>query len=244
MNRTTRRRSIAVSIALVVSAGLVGCTGTSAPDAQVSPSASTPATATASTPAPSPVVTTVLLRPEHLELVDVMGAVVTELSYDSPTSELIGALTAAFGEPPELDEHPVGYETPQRDIYRWGGFEIWDDLMGHVEGDDPSTWTWIPDDVPDTHDMNVTAVVYASSVGEVDIATVDDDQAGDDIEAIAQSRGREHDGFGSLSVETGPELGPRQRADSPNAYSVVFQPWEGATTSRLIAPINLGVEGV
>ena len=242
MTRSLHRVSFAVLIALMSAAGITAC---AAPGPDASPSPTAEAVTPTPTAAAPPIVTAVVLRPEHLELVDAAGVIVQELSYDAPTAELVDALTAVFGSDPELDVHPVGYETPQTDIYRWDGFEIHDDLMGHVVGDTPDTWTWYPDDVPDNREMNVFVIATAPAVGEVDIRADHDVRAGDDFETVAAAIGAGPDVVDDLLIEAGPELGPSEFLDFPNAYSVMWHArHNGTTTYTLVAPQNWGGGGV
>ena len=82
----TRRSRRAALPALILAAGLAfalsGCAPEAAPAAEPSSAPDTTAPTSTATADPLESVTTVVLRPEHLDLVDAAGTVVAELSYD------------------------------------------------------------------------------------------------------------------------------------------------------------------
>ncbi|WP_281881939.1 hypothetical protein [Agromyces rhizosphaerae] len=89
--------------------------------------------------------------------------------------------------------------------------------------------------------MNVYVGVRAASVGGVAIQTVQGYTVDHDLEAIAASLSVPFwgNGYDEIVVETGPELGERELADVPNAYSVVMTSFPDGTA--IGAPVNVGV---
>ena len=251
----TLRAGAFTGAALSLLLALAGCVGP-APTPSLTPDAATPhPTATAPTAEPVDPLTTVtsiVLRPEAVDLVDDAGATVETLSYDLPAAEFVGALAGVLGAEPEVEEF-LGRccEVPARTSYRWPGLEVWDDHVGGFDEIDPTIW--IPEDGPDLQDMNLLVIAGALDSHGILLTTRQGAHAGTDAAVLADDLGLPYvgDGFDAIPVETGPELGPPTRPDDvdsrfagmPNAYSVVVQTWGDAGT-RLMAPHNVGVPHV
>jgi len=243
------RRLSAAPFASLLAAGialaLAGCTPESAP--AVEPS-SEPETVAPSDPTPSadPLesVATVVIRPERLDLVDAGGAVVAELSYDDEATAIVETLATVFGSDAEVEEFAGSCcEAPRMTIYRWDGFRVTDDNMGHFTDD--AARVWVDEDRPDTYNMNVNVVADGAAVGDIALTTGVGFSIGDDPGTLPDSvdhpAGPE---WTQIAVETGPELGPPVIEGRPNAYSVVMQVAGPGGEPRLIAPLNLGVGSV
>ncbi|MFE5673261.1 hypothetical protein ACFQ58_16805 [Agromyces sp. NPDC056523] len=243
---TRRRGGTALALPLLfataLAASLAACTFESpgpAPTATVSAPSSDPVVTPSADPLES--VTTVVVRPDGLDLLDDAGATVGEVSYDDEAAAIVEALDAVFGAASEVEEFAgrCCEAAPRTTIYRWDGFEVLDDHMGHfVDGE-----TWVDEDGPDTSNMNVHVLVDVPAVGDVAVVAVNGFQLGDDLAALAESVGQSYEGKGweEIPVETGPELGPAEIPGEPNAYSVVVQVEGPDGEPRLIAPLNLGI---
>ncbi|WP_395243586.1 hypothetical protein ACGGZK_15855 [Agromyces sp. MMS24-K17] len=213
----------------------------SVPEASPAASAEQPTASVEATPE----VVAVVLRPERLDLVDAARAELEQLSYDLDAAVLVAELTTVFGTAPAIEESPADCcEVPRTTIYRWPGFEVWDDHMGRFDDADPTVW--IDEDVPDDRDMNVVIIVTAPAVGAIPVTTSAGFAIGDDPSGLAGAIS-DFEGlpFAGIPMETGAELGPPEIEGSSNAYSVVLQAYEGAAGfPRLIAPLNVGVPSV
>ena len=236
-------RSTAAGVSLVVALLLI-LTGCASPSPIVSPSA--PSAASNPTPTGAegsePVIATIVVRPEHLDLQDASGAVVQTLSYDLTAGEMVSALSVAFGGEPVVEEY-LGHccESRPATIYRWDRFQVRDDHMGRFADEDPSVW--IPDDGPDYADMNLLVRVAGPEARGVAITTTPGFEVGGDLEELAAGLGQPYpDGsFVEIAVETGPELGPPEIEGKVNAYSVVVQAPGSESEVQISAPVNIGV---
>jgi hypothetical protein len=245
LTRRSRRAALpALAVAAALSLALAGCAPEAAPAAQPT---SAPETAAAEpTPSADPLetVTTVVLRPEHLDLVDAAGTIVAELSYDDEAVAIVETLATVFGSDAEIEEFAgLCCEAPRTTNYHWDGFSVVEDHMGSFTDDDEQVW--IDEDRPDVRDMNVSVVADAAAVGDVALTTSTGFSIGDDLSGLPESI--EHPGgpeWTQVPVETGPELGPRVFEGVPNAYSVVMQVAGPDGEPRLIAPLNLGTHSV
>lgn len=125
--------AVAISLCLVLTA----CAGSPA-GGEVEASQAPAASAPAADPVPSaqPVdpldsVTTLVARPETLELRDAAGAVVASLDYRSDVDAAVASLTTVFSAAPADEEIPgSGSESP-RTVHRWDGFEL---VAPHYDG--------------------------------------------------------------------------------------------------------------
>lgn len=189
-----------------------------------------------------PVIATIVVRPEQLDLQDASGAVVQTLSYDLTAEEIVGVLSVAFGGEPVVEEFPGRCcESRPATVFRWDGFQVRDDHMGQFAEDDRSVW--IPDDRPDYVDMNLFVQVAGPEARGVAITTTPGFAVGGDLEELAAGLGQPHpDGpFVEIAVETGPELGPPEIEGKVNAYSVVVQAPGSESEVQISAPVNIGV---
>lgn len=232
MNVTTRRSLIVVSVvaALTLSGCAFGAPRVSTP----SPEAIAPPT---TTPTPEPAdplttVTEIVVRPEHLDLLDATGVVVTTLSYDADTPTFVGTLTTVLGAEPAAAETAGSLESRPATQYRWDGLLVWDD-------DDDA-------ELGGPTEMNVSVTFSLSSIGDgVIVRTVNGFQPGGDAHALAIELGEQWYGNGQdqVRVETGEPIGERQPAsDFENAYSVAVNTWEYDGASNTVhAPWNFGI---
>jgi hypothetical protein len=204
------------------------------------PSATPPAAAP--TPEPiaeiDPVVTRIVPRPEHLDLVNSAGVVVTRLSYDAEAATFVDTLVDALGGPPEVEEWAGGHEWFPSTRYTWPGVSVSDDHE--------------PDGM--ASDMNVNIRFTHPVVGDgIAVSTIQGFRPGDDLRAFADELGEEWHGgeFEEFPAETGPDIGPRgynewddTYAEYANANAVAVNTWGGddpSVTSVIFAPWNFGV---
>lgn len=254
--RRARNRVVITSIAILATLGLgAGAAIAASMIADDEPPAAQPeATATAAaqsapTPTPRPfgietappvdpltTVTEIVVRPEHLDLHDTDGALVSRLSYDADASEFVGTLQTVLGVAPEQTEINATGHTPPTTQYRWPGLEVRDD---HED-------LWHPT-VPTGFliDMNVVVWATAPVIGDgIAVRTVGGFRPGDDIEALAAELGQLSGGdFAGLRVETGDPIGERNPGfDVDNAYSVAVRDWwKDPDQTIILAPWNFGV---
>jgi hypothetical protein len=238
------------AVALAVLLTLSGCVGASpAPATDVSPAP----TADGSSPSqpvveldPLETVSTIVVRPEQVELHDDSGAIVQTLSYDLTLEEFAAALAVVFDVEPTLEEYEGRCcESPPATSSQWEGFTVTDDHTGSFANHDQTLW--IPEDVPDYRGMNLSVRATRPMVGDIQITTMAGFEVGDDVPALANSVGWPYDPAAdshAIPIEHGTELGPPQIEDLPNAYSVVVVGPMPDGTFFLTAPMNVGVPSV
>lgn len=134
----------------------------------------------APTPGPEPVVavdpavTHLVVRPEHLDLVNGAGVVVRELSYDAEAQAFVDALSGVLGGPPDVEERPGGHEWLPTTRYTWPGVIVVDD---HESGEHEA-------------DMNVSVRFTLPLVGSgIGVSTMQGFRPGDDPRAFAEELG-------------------------------------------------------
>ena len=242
---TALRPGILPAAAIVVALAFTGCVGQSSAEDTSAPSSPDSVPSAAPTTAPAePAIASIVVRPEQLDLQDGSGTVVRTLSYDLSAEDFVADLTVVFGGKPTIEEDPGSCcESRPATRYRWDGFQVSDDHMGHFADDDHSVW--IPDDGPDIAGLNVEVQVTAPTVRGIAMTTAPGFEVGDDVGEFAELMGEPYDvdGYVEVPVETGPELGPPEVEGRTNAYSVVI--WkDGADGFRLVAPVNIGVARV
>jgi hypothetical protein len=212
-------------------------TRVAAPPVSVAPTA-----VPAPTPKPivdvDPVVTQIVVRPEHLDLVNGSGVVVEELSYDAEAGAFIDAISNVLGGPPDVADRPGGHEWFPSTRYTWPGMAVVDD---HEPGEFQA-------------DMNVSVTFTHPIVGNgISVSTTQGFRPGDDLRALADQLGEEWHGTGyeEFPVETGPDLGDRMydswndtywKYANANAVSVSqWAPNDPSVTSVVSAPWNFGI---
>lgn len=238
MNAATRRSTIIASVAVALV--LSGCTFGPAAVPTPSPEAVASLTPTA-TPEPVDPLTTVsaiVVRPEHLDLLDAAGVVVTTLSYDAESAEFIDTLSTVLGAEPSLSEHGASMETPPRTEYDWDGVRVTDDHEEDVTAANGATYGEV--------DMNVSVLFRTPTVGDgVAVRTVNGFQPGGDAQALAVELGEPWygNGYDQVRVETGEPIGEQQPyTEYENAYSVAVNTWEWEGASNTVfAPWNFGI---
>jgi hypothetical protein len=186
------------------------------------------------------VVTHITARPEHLDLVNSAGLVVTELSYDADAAVFVDAVSDALGGPPSVEERPGGHEWFASTRYTWPGVAVADDH-------EPAGISV---------DMNVNIRFTHPVVGDgITVSTVQGFRPGDDLEAFAGELGEDWNAsdYHEFPAETGPDIGDRMY-DSwtamywkyANANAVSVSDWgapaaDATVTSVIFAPWNFGL---
>lgn len=241
-----------VSVVIAAGALLAGCVTTPPePTQPPTPSPTRPPISQPSeapptlAPAPEPVgdidpvVTHIVVRPEHLDLVNSAGAVVVELSYDADAENFVDTVADVLGGPPDVEERPGGHEWFPTTRYRWPGVEVIDDH-------EPEGYS---------SDMNVSVRFTHPIVGSgIGVSTVQGFRPGDDLRAFAEELGEEWHGNGAdeFPAETGPDIGARgydewtdTHWEYANANAVAVNAWgasqEESITSVIFAPWNFGI---
>jgi hypothetical protein len=244
----TRTRSGApaitvIAVPVLTALALTACAGTDPERPSVASTATTDPSGTSAPAAgadPLDTVVAVVLRPDHLDLLDDAGTVVAEVSYDADAAEIASTLEVVFGAAPEIEEFAGRCcEAPRMTNYHWEGFSVFDDHMGHFTDDDERVW--IDEDRPDDHGMNVSVSADAAAVGDVAVAAENGFAIGDDLGELTGAV--EHPGgadWVQIPLETGPELGAPVIEGRPNAYSVVVQVNGPDAAPEIVAPLNLG----
>ncbi|MEF3402278.1 hypothetical protein [Agromyces sp. CCNWLW203] len=181
---------------------------------------------------PLTTVTEIVVRPEHLDLLDAAGVIVMTLSYDADAPTLVSQLSTVLDAEPAQSESAGGLESRPSTQYVWDGLRVTDD--------DDSTELGGP------IEMNVRVSFTSPVVADgVNVRTVNGFRPGDDVEALAAASGEPWYGNGhdQVRVETGEPIGEQQQGiDYENAYSVTVNTWEvDGTTSWVSAPWNFGV---
>ena len=233
MNVAARRRTIIVSV--VAALALSGCTVSPTPAATSSPETVATQAPTAEPAAVDPLtmVTSIVVRPEYLELRDAAGTIVSTLSYDADTPTFIGTLSTVFAAEPGEAESSGGIETPPNTEYWWGdGVRVWDDHDGS------DGWGTI--------DLNVRVLFIAPVVGDgVTVSTITGFVPGGDVEALAADLGEpwSGNGYDQVRVESGEPIGEHQpHSEYENAYSVAVNAWEAyGSSGAVFAPWNFGI---
>ena len=239
MKLTARRAAAGIATATLLT--LTGCTfgttPTPSPTADARPASPTP-TAEPEPIDPLTTVTEIVVRPEHLDLLDAQGVVVSTLSYDAEASVFLGALETVLGAAPVPTEHMASIETPARTEYQWDGLMVTDDHEEVVSENGYGDYGQI--------DLNVSVYFTAPTVGSgVIVRTVNGYQPGSDAQALAAELGEPWtgNGYDQVRVETGEPIGEQQPySEYENAYSVAINTWEWKGASNTIfAPWNFGI---
>lgn len=257
--RRARNRTIITTTAILLTLGLGAgaaiAAGMIGEDEEPGPE-SQPTATVAATPAPAPTptpfgietappvdplttVTEIVVRPEHLDLHDPDGTLVTRLSYDADVGEFIGTLETVLGVAPEQSWSDGTLETPPYTQYRWDGFVVAD----HED-------QWLMDGVPVPNIyMNLGIRATAAIIGDgVTVRTVDGFRPGDDVEALAAELGQTATlgDWYFFPLETGDALGDRDPGfDLDDSFSVgVTDADVYGVPSTIFAPYNFGVGSV
>ncbi|MGH3704372.1 MAG: hypothetical protein ACRDT9_07060 [Agromyces sp.] len=120
-HRTSLVRIAAAAAAFTVLA-LGGCAATAG--AESTPAASATPTPTTAPSDPLESVTTIVARPQALELRDESGTVVASLDYLGDAAEAIATLETVFGAAPASEEYPGNSHYTPGIAYQWGGMEL------------------------------------------------------------------------------------------------------------------------
>ena len=165
----------AISLCLALTA----CAGQPADEAAAATPA--PAPSTDSAPGTAPVdpldsVTTVVARPESLELRDANGAVVANVDYLSDAAAAIATMTTVFGAPPVDEELPASGSEPPSTAHRWGGFELLEPRHADLrEPDAAASSGWTPTLFRPSFEVAMTAATW----GDVSLTTGEGHAVGD-----------------------------------------------------------------
>ncbi|GAA1059693.1 hypothetical protein [Agromyces bracchium] len=185
--RIDRRRAVRVAMAgavLVPVAALLGACAATPPEATAPPSAT--ADPAASTPPAGAgevdgeaTVTTIVARPEAVELRDAAGAVVEEYAYLDDPAEVVSAFTELVGTTPIAEDHEGSSHFPPNTSYRWEGLVLWE--QRHVD-------RWEPVEYSITNPRFLIEFTSPSAVG-VELTTEQGIQAGDPWSDVLEEPG-------------------------------------------------------
>ena len=171
-------------------------------------------------------VSTIVVRPEALELRDGSGAEVESLGFDDPLADVVASLSVAVGTDPVTKPYEGGLETPAGVSYEWAGFRLLD--FQPVDGKFPNQ-------------SDFAVFVTAGASGEVGLVTSAGYKVGDPIADIAAEVDAEA-GRTYFAVEYGEELTTPagENIEYPNAWAVTVgaAAWAGSI-ERIMAPVNL-----
>ena len=118
--------------AVIAAALVLSCAGCIAGPPAPAPSPAGPDASQTPPPEPAPAadplstVSTMVVRPEALQLSDETGAVVAELGYLSDASTAVDTLTVVFGSEPTDEEFRGSSHDAPSTAHRWGAFELWE----------------------------------------------------------------------------------------------------------------------
>jgi hypothetical protein len=211
--------------------GLNTPTGDAATPGSASSGSASPRATPSATPPAEPIdalgaVTSIIVRPEHLDLNDAAGATVRTLSYDAEAAEFSAAMSSLLHSEPTVTEHAGGHEWSAWTQYDWPGLQLNDD---HEGGDFEQ-------------DMNLAVIFDAPTLGNgVSVATIQGFQPGGDLAWLADWMDEPYHpgGYNEIQAERGPEIGPRQSENYLNANSVTGRDFSGKTV--IFAPWNFGI---
>lgn len=239
----------AVTLVFTAALLLTGCVVSPPPPTPAPTPTPVPPSAAPQTPAPTAVpvadpvdevVTHITVRPERLDLVNSMGIVVAELSYDADAAAFVDAVSNALGGPPSVEERPGGHEWFASTRYTWPGVAVADDHE--------------PTGI--SADMNVNIRFTHPVVGDgITVSTVQGFRPGDDLEAFAGELAEDWlaSDYHEFPAETGPDIGERGYDswantfwEYANANAVSVSDWGGpgadpTVTSVIFAPWNFGI---
>jgi hypothetical protein len=230
-------------IASLVAFVLTGCTSSpsSAPTPTAVAGASTdPATAkpeplASDTPAhPLTAVTTLVIRPDALELAGASGDLLAVFDYDDAATPVVEALTVVLGGLPTKVPFEGSLETHPGVEYRWEGFSVVDDERPANPADGQG------------HEFSVVATA-PTLAGDVSVTTGPGFVVGEDLGTVLETDGTVIGAFPyEVAVEFGASRGPDEPAfQAPNAYAVVLYSDESlVSVLRVVAPINIGMARV
>ncbi|WP_395243583.1 hypothetical protein ACGGZK_15840 [Agromyces sp. MMS24-K17] len=131
---------------------------------------------TTETPAPEPqdpltTVTSLVVRPEALELRDATGAVVASLDYLASAGPAIETMTTVFGTPPVDEEFDGSSHFPPSTAHRWDGFELWENRF-------VDRWAEFADDPRSLYSPSTFVVFTAPASAGIELTTVQGIEAG------------------------------------------------------------------
>ncbi|WP_157008460.1 hypothetical protein [Agromyces laixinhei] len=237
---TRNRRTAALTAAAVaILLGLGGCMGgspaaTSTPGTSPSPAESTPS-ASETPEDPLAQVTSVVLRPEVLEL-RAGSELVVAIPYSGHESELVDALTRVSGVAPVVED-ATPRESPPGTAYTWDAILYYDTAAAAEDENNPMVMpAWV----------RVTAPAFSSGVT---LTTEQGYQVGDDVAAAIALGNPSMNGAGYGyygAVEYGPVRGehPYPASGVPFADAVVVDSGaDGEAIEYLQAPLVLGLGG-
>ncbi|WP_166804945.1 hypothetical protein [Cryobacterium sp. Sr8] len=178
--------------------------------------------------------TTIVVRPEALELMDESGSLVASLTYEDPLAAMLSALSVVVGEEPATASYEGGLERPAGQTYSWAGLTLTD---------------YLPPEGKFLGESDYSLDFTAGQVGDgVAITTESGSTVGDDMDAVADELGlsvnRDFASAGHLFflIEVGPELTTPagDNIEYPNAWAVHVSSTSGSgVINNIGAPVNL-----
>jgi hypothetical protein len=130
---TRIRRAGALAAAPVLMLALSGCVGGAAATTStpVPPPAATAEPSTLPTPSADEAldaVTTLVVKPNGVQLTDQGGTVSVSLDYLAEPADAVGVLAKVFDAEPVIESHEGSSHFPPSTSYRWDGFVLWEQL--------------------------------------------------------------------------------------------------------------------
>lgn len=197
-----------------------------------------PAVEVTASPAPDvdplTTVTSIVVRPESLELADASGSVVKSLPYDLAPEEIVAEVSLVLGGEPSVTPYPAGLESPAGITYSWTGLRLTDFLPtvgkfpGYSDFQIDATRGFIGDGV-------AIETAAGKTIGHEIIDVAEGLDLGVDVMFISV-------GYAFLLVEVGPELATPagENLTYPNAWAVrASSDSASGIIDHISAPVNL-----
>jgi hypothetical protein len=126
MHRPSGVRATVIAALVLLFTGCAPAAPTPSPMPSVSAEVPTPTPIATAAADPLTTVTTLVIRPEALEMLDGAGGIVAELGYLSDAAAAIDSLTVVFGSGSTDEEFPGSSHHAPSTAHRWGGFTLWE----------------------------------------------------------------------------------------------------------------------
>ena len=126
MNRPSGVRAAVIAALVLLFTGCAPAAPSSSPMPSVSAEVPSPTPTATAAVDPLTTVTTFVIRPEALQLLDGAGGIVAEMGYLSDASAAIDSLTVVFGSESTDEEFAGSSHHAPSTAHFWGGFTLWE----------------------------------------------------------------------------------------------------------------------